>query len=133
MEGEVIELCVDVPGAIAGIPSIVVSPELGLEGRHRGEEVRAEQALVEPLPAVHQPDVVVLVVVEASVPLFAHEQAVAKSVEVQVGEYDFEDVIRELVDAQRVHVAGGGGVTALSTHCRLGSDSRRSSASEGGR
>lgn len=123
MQRKVIELGVDVPGAVVGIPGIVVSPEFGLVTRHRGEQIGAQGFLGEFLLAVHAPDVVVLVVIEKPVPALADEQTIAEGVEIEMGEYHLEDVLGEGADAAAVHfaaaAAAGCGSAALLAHLVL--------------
>ena len=73
MQREVVELGIDIPGAVIGIPSVEVCPQLCLKCWHRGEQIGTEGLLGEGLLAVHPPDLVVLVVIQKPVPLLTHE------------------------------------------------------------
>lgn len=105
MQGKVIKLGEDIPGAVSRIPSIIISPQLGPEAGNRGEEIRAEGLLGELFLTQMTPDLTVGIVIQKLVPLFTDEKTVAERFDIQVGEYHLQDVVGKAVYTA-VHDAG---------------------------
>lgn len=83
MEGESIWFDVDIAGAIIGIPRMMECPEFGFV-RWKGRQEVTFDGLFGQFPdTVHPPHIIILII-EISVPIFAHQRTITQLPEVQV-------------------------------------------------